>query len=105
MKLVLQEVLLPFLQQLTLGVRSAVAEKLFRIAVTWLGEKSSLLKIPGETHLLNVTVGNIHLSAGDMKVLSTHSSIALNAQSSPGELHIFAQRAMPFAPMLWKNMV
>ena len=52
MKLVLQEVLLPFLQQLTLGVRSAVAEKLFRIAVTWLGEKSSLLKIPGEKILL-----------------------------------------------------
>ena len=51
-KLVLQEVLLPFLQQLTLGVRSAVAEKLFRIAVTWLGEKSSLLEIPGEKLLL-----------------------------------------------------
>ena len=43
-ELVLQEILFPFLQQLTLGVRSTVAKKLFRITVTWLREKASLLK-------------------------------------------------------------
>ena len=43
-ELVLQEILLPFLQQLTLGVRSTVAKKLFRITVTGLREKAGLLK-------------------------------------------------------------
>ena len=44
-ELVLQEILFPFLQQLTLGVRSTVAKKLFRITVTWLREKAGLLKL------------------------------------------------------------
>ena len=43
-ELVLQEILFPFLQQLTLCVRSTVAKKLFRITVTGLREKASLLK-------------------------------------------------------------
>ena len=45
MELVLQEVLLPLLSQLALRVRSAVAEELFRITITRLRQKTSLLEM------------------------------------------------------------
>ena len=104
MELVLQEILLSFLEQLTLGVRSTVAKKLLRITVTWLRKKASLLNI---TQLKDATViiSYQYLSTGDMEVLPAHASVTLNAKTRPRQLHILAQRAVSLAPVLWKYTI
>merc|ERR1719209_687079 len=81
-QLVLQEVLLSFLQQLALRVSAAVAEELFRIAITRLRQKTSLL------------------STGDVEVLPAHASVALDAEARPCQLDILAEGAVPLAPVL-----
>ena len=99
MQLVLQEVLLPLLQQLALRVRAAVAEELFRITITRLRQKTGLLKmITLKNHHKNLS--SFNLSTGYMEVLPTHASVALDAEARPGQLDILAEGAVPLAPVL-----
>ena len=99
MQLVLQEVLLSFLQQLALRVRSAVAEELFRITITRLRQKTGLLKmITLKNHHKNFS--SFNLSTGDVEVLPAHARVALDAKARPGQLDILAEGAVPLAPVL-----
>ena len=104
MELVLQEILLSFLQQLTLGVCSTVAKKLFRITVAWLRKKAGLLNRNQLKECLLRCNSCTHLSTGDMEVLPAHARVTLDAETCPRQLHILAQCAMSLPPVLGKTI-